>query len=154
MVLGRSVCGLEAKTDTAAGQGHCIHSPEEAAEKRRSLGAVQRSSVAADGDVVGSLAARIDCMRAEALLEAHKMAAVGPHRAHVAADKGKKAHMAMDCDRRLVGRTDCTGHASRRRMMAKDLYTGIQGDPLHGGRTQMNPSFVWQVIVLSEDVIK
>lgn len=56
-------------------------------------------------------AAHTDYMMAEGRLVTRKMPAAGVRRNHVAADRGRKGHTAMDCDGRSVGRTGCTGSA-------------------------------------------
>lgn len=104
---------LAAEMRTAAGPAHCIRSLEEAAAgSRRTASGVQRSSVAPEEGTACCLAVHTDYMMAEVRLETHMVPAVGARMEPVDADTGMRAHMAMDCDARLVEHTGCTGFAS------------------------------------------
>lgn len=103
---------LGAETHTAAVRVRRIHSPagEVAGSPDRASGA-QRSSVATDEDMAGRLAVHTGYMTAGGRQEIHKTTAVEPHMAHVAADMGREARMATDCDGPVVWRIDYTGPA-------------------------------------------
>lgn len=112
VVLAGMGSGLGAETHTAVVRVRRIHSPAgEVVGSPDRVSGVQRSSVATDEDMAGCLAVHTGYMTVEARPEIHTTAAVEPHKAHVAADMGREARMATDCDGPVVWRIDYTGPA-------------------------------------------
>lgn len=111
VVLAGTGSGLGAETHTVVVRVRCIHSPEEVAGSPDKVSGVQRSSVATGEGMAGRLAVHTGYMTAEGRQEIHKTAAVELHKAHVAADMGREARMAMDCDGPVAWRIDYTGPA-------------------------------------------
>lgn len=111
VVLAGTGSDLGAETHTVAVRVRRIRCAEEVAGSPDRASGVQCSSVATDGDMAGRLAVRTGYMTAEGRQEIHKTAAVGPHKAHVAADMEREARTATDCDGPVVWRIDYTGPA-------------------------------------------